>query len=194
MGPMRIVYVLTSLGMGGAEKQALAVAERMGKRGHAVALLILRPRLAEEWPTTLDTTHLEMRKTPASPFVGLFRARRFLHEFGPDLLQSHSFHANLLARCLKLVVPRVRVLSTFHNVYEGGWFRMLAYRLTDPLSQLKVAVSEAVAQRFVQIRAVPAKKCSVITNVGVEKVRAVLGFRGLNSVVELVGIAVGPMK
>ena len=34
----------------------------------------------------------------------------------------------------------------------------------------------------------------VRTDVGVEKVRAVLGFRGLNSVVELVGIAVGPMK
>ncbi len=43
---MRIVTVLTSLGVGGAEKQALAVAERMAKRGHAVALVVLRPRLA----------------------------------------------------------------------------------------------------------------------------------------------------
>ena len=34
---MRIVYVLTSLGMGGAERQALAQAERMAERGHSVA-------------------------------------------------------------------------------------------------------------------------------------------------------------
>ncbi|MEI9969662.1 MAG: hypothetical protein WDM87_13955 [Terracidiphilus sp.] len=34
---MRIVYLLTSLGVGGAEKQALAVAERMASRGHAVS-------------------------------------------------------------------------------------------------------------------------------------------------------------
>jgi len=42
---MRIVYLLTSLGVGGAEKQALAVAERMAKRGHTVAVLVLMPRL-----------------------------------------------------------------------------------------------------------------------------------------------------
>ena len=161
---MRIVYVLTSLGMGGAEKQALAVAERMEKRGHTVALLVLRPRLAEEWPTTLDTIHMEMRKTPASLFTGLSRARRFLRAFRPDLLHGHSFHANLFARCLGLPFLRRRVISTIHNVFEGGWPRVLAYRLTDPLSQLTVAVSEAVAQRFIHIRAVPAKKCLVITN------------------------------
>jgi hypothetical protein len=34
---MRIVYLLASLGVGGAEKQALAVSERMAKRGHTVA-------------------------------------------------------------------------------------------------------------------------------------------------------------
>jgi UDP-N-acetylglucosamine:LPS N-acetylglucosamine transferase len=103
---MRIVYVLTSLGMGGAEKQVLAVAQRLAQRGHAVALLVLRPRVAEEWPTSLDTVHLEMRRTPASAISGLVRARRFLREFKPDLVHSHSFHANIFARCLKLLVPR----------------------------------------------------------------------------------------
>ncbi len=78
---MRIVYVLTSLGIGGAEKQALAVAERMKKNGHAVALMVLRPQLAEEWPTTLDTIHLDMRKTPVSLLVGVSRARRYLRDF-----------------------------------------------------------------------------------------------------------------
>ena len=63
---MRIVYVLTSLGMGGTEKQALAVAEHMAESGHVVALLVLRPRLAEQWPTPLDTIHLDMRRNPAS--------------------------------------------------------------------------------------------------------------------------------
>ena len=51
----KIVYVLTSLGMGGAECQALAQAERMAERGHSVAILVLRPRLSEEWPTKLQT-------------------------------------------------------------------------------------------------------------------------------------------
>jgi hypothetical protein len=50
---MRIVYLLSSLGVGGAEKQALATAERMATRGHSVALLVLMPQLAAEWPTEL---------------------------------------------------------------------------------------------------------------------------------------------
>ncbi len=161
---MRIVYVLTSLGMGGAEKQALAVAKRMAESGHVVALLVLRPRLAEQWPTPLDTIHLDMRRNPASAISGLFRARCFLRDFKPDLIHSHSFHANVFARCLKPLLPRLKVLSTIHNVFEGGRSRMLAYRLTDPLSRQTVAVSEAVAQRFVQIKAVPHRKCTVVTN------------------------------
>ena len=128
---MRIVYVLTSLGMGGAERQALAQAQRMAERGHTVAILVLRSRLDEEWPTKLEAVHLDMRKTPISALKGLAQARRFLLEFKPDLLHSHSFHANFVARLLKVLVPGTVVLSTVHNVYEGGWLRMLAYRLTD---------------------------------------------------------------
>jgi hypothetical protein len=58
VGSMRIVYVLTSLGMGGAEKQALAVADRMANRGHEVVLMVLKPRVSEEWPTAIRTVYL----------------------------------------------------------------------------------------------------------------------------------------
>jgi glycosyltransferase involved in cell wall biosynthesis len=161
---MRIAYLLTSLGVGGAEKQALAIAERMAKRGHSVALLVLMPRLDEEWPTALRTVHLDVRKTPASVFAGFRRGRDFLREFRPQLVHSHSFHANIFARLLRLAGPPFVVLSTVHNVYEGGWWRMVLYRLTDGLSRRTVAVSEAAAQRFTRLQAVPPRKCSVVPN------------------------------
>lgn len=164
MGPMRIVTVLNSLGMGGAEKLALAVAERMAKRGHDVALLALMPRLREQWPTTLPVVYLDMRKNPANVAAGFRRGRQFLREFRPDLVHSHSFHANMLARLLTIGlpgVPRAVVVSTVHNVYEGGWMRMLAYRLTDRWSVRTVAVSQAAADRFVRLKAIPKHKCSV---------------------------------
>jgi len=161
---MRIVYVLTSLGMGGAEKQVLAVAERMVKRGHVVALLVLRTRFAEEWPTAVTTTYLGMRKAPLSVLTSLVHGRRFLLGFQPHLVHSHSFHANIFARWLGLLKPRPVVISTIHNVYEGGWLRMLAYRLTDGLSRRTVAVSAAAARRFVSLRAVAEPKCLVIPN------------------------------
>ena len=161
---MRIVTVLTSLGVGGAEKQALAVAERMTLRGHAVALLVLRPRLPEEWPTTLPVVSLDIRKNPVSVAAGFRRGWRFLREFRPDVVHSHSFHANILARLLRIGAPHAAVVSTVHNVYEGGWTRMLAYRLTDGLSERTVAVSEAAAERFVRLKAIPKHKCLVRPN------------------------------
>jgi len=161
---MRIVYVMTSLGIGGAERQVLALAGRMADRGHAVALMVLRPRLAEEWPTALPVVHLEMRRSSLSVAQGLVRGRRFLLNFAPDIVHSHSFHANFMARLLKILVPAPVVLSTIHNVYEGGRARMMAYRLTDGLSRQTTAVSTAAAERFVRMKAVPQKKIVVVTN------------------------------
>lgn len=161
---MRIVTVLTSLGMGGAEKLALAVAERMARRGHDVALLALMPRLPEQWPTTLPITYLDIRKNPASIAAGFQRGRRFLRAFRPDVVHSHSFHANILARLLTIGgsgVPRAAVISSVHNVYEGGRMRMLAYRLTDRWSLRTVAISQAAVERFVRLKAIPEHKCSV---------------------------------
>ncbi len=87
---MRIAYVLTSLGVGGAERQAVALAERMEARGHAVSLIVLNGCQPHEWPTTLELVRLNMRKNPASIMSGLVNARRFLRIFQPDLIHSHT--------------------------------------------------------------------------------------------------------
>jgi glycosyltransferase involved in cell wall biosynthesis len=79
-------------------------------------------------------------------------------------VHSHSFHANILARLLTIGVPgvpRAVVISSVHNVYEGGWMRMLAYRLTDRWTVRTVAISQAAAERFVRLKAIPKHKCCV---------------------------------
>jgi glycosyltransferase involved in cell wall biosynthesis len=166
---MRIAYVLTSLGVGGAERQVVALAERMASRGHAVALVVLRGRQSEEWPTSLDLVWLEMRKNPASLLAGLVKARCFLRAFQPELLHSHVFPANMTARLLRLLSfallnPAPPLISTIHNVYEGPWSRMAAYRLTDGLSCRTTFVSQAAAARYIRLKAVSVRKSSVLTN------------------------------
>jgi glycosyltransferase involved in cell wall biosynthesis len=155
--------MLTSLGIGGAERQVVALAERMAARGHTVSLLVLRSRQPEQWPATVDCVYLDVRERPFSLIAGLARGRRFLRVFKPELIHSHVFPANMAARLLRLF-GSAPVLSTVHNVYEGSWPRMLAYRLTDPLSRWTTAVSQAAADRYVRLKAVPARKCSVLTN------------------------------
>lgn len=161
---MRVVYVLNTLAMGGTERQVLAIAERMAARGHAIALLVLKPREADHLTTTVEVVHLDMGKSAGSVIAGARRGILFLRTFCPEIIHSHNFHGNMLARMLRLFHRRARLISTIHNVYEGGRLRMLAYRLTDFLVDRSSAVSQGVAERFVRARAVGKDKCIVVTN------------------------------
>lgn len=161
---MRIAYMLTSLGIGGAERQAIAIAERMQTRGHEVILIVLRPQETREWATSVKVTRLEVTRSLLRLPGSLRRARRILRNFHPDLIHSHTFPANLFARILRLTGAAPRVVSTIHNIFEGGWQRTLAYRITDGLSIHTTTVSEAIAERYIRIGAVPSRKCSVIHN------------------------------
>jgi len=164
---MRILYVLTSLGIGGAERQVIGLAERMVAQGHSAALLVLKGPVSDEWPTAIETHFLNISKNPVSLVRGLWAARWIVNEFAPDVVHSHTFPANMMARMLQLLRPVPVLLSTIHNVYEGGWQRMLAYRGTNFLSRRTTAVSRAAADRFVRWGAVPGDKCIAIPN-GIE--------------------------
>lgn len=161
---MRIAYMLTSLGRGGAERQVIALAERMSARGHQVALIVLKPREAHEWPSSVEVISLGMRKSLAGISSGLGDAHHFLRNFQPDLVHSHTFPANMAARMLHMLGSAPAVLSTIHNIYEGGWRRSALYGFTDGLAIHTTAVSQTVANRFIQIGAIPKRKCSIVLN------------------------------
>ncbi len=164
---MRIVYVLTTLAMGGAERQVLAIAGRMASRGHDVALLVVKAREPDDCGTGLSVTHLDIGKDAASVAAGLRRGVAFLRRFRPDIIHSHNFHGNMLARGMRLFCRDAKLIATIHNVYEGGRVRMLAYRVSDALVDRTTAVSGAVAERFVRLKAVSRRNCVIVTN-GIE--------------------------
>lgn len=156
--------MLASLGVGGAEKQVLALAQRMAGREHSVTLVTLLPQAREEWPTTLPVIRLNLHRNPFSLIAALMRSRRTLRELKPDIVHSHSFHANIVARLVSPFAGRPAVISTIHNVYEGGRLRMFAYRITDGLCAHTTAVSQAAAERFLNLKAIRPAKCTVVPN------------------------------
>jgi glycosyltransferase involved in cell wall biosynthesis len=166
---VRIAYILTCLGVGGAEKQTIAVAERMAARGHTVALVALTHHAGEELPVRLPVLRLNMRKSAVGMWKGSGFGGQFLAAFAPDVVHSHTYPANLFARLLRFRGLKAPVVNTIHNVYEGGWGRMLLYRLTGGLVDEVTAVSGAAAERFVRMGAVVAGKMRVLTN-GVDTV------------------------
>ena len=164
---LRILYLLTSLGFGGAEKQTVALAECMAAKGHVVKLVVLK-HTGEEWPINLPVFHLNLNKRVISVLRGLVLVRGFVLDFNADVIHSHTYPANIFGRILALNLlgrrPRPRLVNTIHNVYEGGWLRMLVYRLSSPFTDGVTAVSNAAAERFIGLGAVPPEKMVVLTN------------------------------
>lgn len=161
---MRILYILNTLATGGTERQVVTLAARLQSRGHTVEIVSLRAPAAQEFLSQVPVHRLGIRKDPFTLSRAIVRGVRVLRVFRPDVVVANNFHGNLLARVLRIFVPRAALVSVIHNVYEGGTLRMLALRLTDGLSDASVAVCRAAAEIAVQRHVVQAGKCSAIPN------------------------------
>ena len=173
---MRVMFLSTSMGMGGADKQLLSAAQLMLAKGREVLIVSLTqlgPMGLEARSSGIRTESLEMRRGVPDP-RGLIRLVRLARAWKPDVLHSHMVHANLMARVLRLFVPIPVMVSTIHNIYEGGPLWMAAYRMSNSLVDHMTIISEAAANRFVAEGIVPRELLSCVPNgVDTERFRSV---------------------
>jgi glycosyltransferase involved in cell wall biosynthesis len=163
---MRVFFLSTSMGMGGADSQLLSAAHLMQARGHEVLIVSmtpLGPMGLQARELGISTESLEMKRGVPDP-RGLLRLAALTRSWRPDIIHSHMVHANLMARALRLIAPVPALVSTIHNIYEGGPLRMAAYRYTNWLVDHLTIVSQAAADRFVNDRIVPRERLTVIPN------------------------------
>ncbi len=163
---MRIAYLATSMKLGGAEVQALSLAQQMRARGHEaifISLVPVGPIVDEAKKVGVPAQSLGMRPGIPDPRA-MLRLARILRAWKPDVLHSHMVHANLLARVVRPLTRIPVLISTVHNIDEGGALRMTGYRLTHGLADLTTIISQAAAERYVRIKAVPEGELRVIPN------------------------------
>lgn len=162
---MKIVLLVTSLGVGGAEMQVINLADRLDAAGHRVLVIsMISDRALEPRSRSVQVESLDIEKTPLSLARGYARARRCIHRFAPDVVHSHMVHANLFARLLRISTHMPRLICTAHNTNEGGAALMWGYRLTDSLADLTTNVSQDAVDRYISCAAVSASKVIAVYN------------------------------
>ncbi|MCR9682870.1 glycosyltransferase [Vibrio cholerae] len=151
---MKIVFLTTGLGMGGAETQVCNLIEQLAERGHTILLISLTGESVNKPKhSAVKLVELKMRKTPLGFVQAYWQAVSILRQFQPDVVHSHMVHANIFARLLRAIAPIPRLVCTAHSNNEGGKARMLAYRLTDRLCDLTTNVSQEAVEAFIAQKA-----------------------------------------
>lgn len=146
---MRVMQVITSLGIGGAERQLATLAEALVADGHAVEIVTLAgPNPLADSLRQVGCVVTELGGTIGRPDPRLItRLRRLVRDQRPDIVHSHIAEANIVSR-LALIGSGVPLIDTVHNLVEGGRDVSIAYRATRRLPALTTFVSVTSQRRY----------------------------------------------
>lgn len=170
--PASVVHVAESTGWAGGERYLLGLATELDRKRFKLSVIVPGDGLLVDRLRALD---IETRRVPlnerlVSPaaFLGLVRTLRRLH---PAIVQSHGARSNVYTRLAARYVGVPIVFSTVHNSlfdYEvAGWRRalyVLAERLTSPLADRILSVSEAIARDLVARYRIDAARTAIVRN------------------------------
>lgn len=139
---MKILYVITGLGLGGAEKVVIDLADQMITLGHTVKITYLTGDISVK-PASSEIEIINLKLSSSRNFLSASRQyKKLIQQFRPDVVHAHMVHANIFARLNRIGCPVPKLICTAHSSNEGGKARMLAYRLTSHLSDINTNVSQ----------------------------------------------------
>ncbi|WP_435248276.1 glycosyltransferase [Vibrio sp. nBUS_14] len=147
---MKILYIITGLGVGGAEKIVCDLSNNFHSNGDDVKVVYLYGSAV----LTPEPEVIVKKIDILNPIKAIYRLVKIIAEYKPDIVHGHMFHANIVTRILKILLPKLRVVNTAHSGNEGGKFRMLSYRLSNNLVDVFTNVSEGAVSEFVNKKAV----------------------------------------
>ncbi|MHC8306517.1 glycosyltransferase [Pseudomonas sp. PB3P13] len=146
---MKILFVITSLDVGGAERQVLDLAQRLVELDNEVLIVYLTGRgTLVSSKLAFGTVGLNCTKSAGGFLQSIFKVRALVASFRPDVVHSHMYHANIIARIVRVIAHVPRLICTAHSNNEGGTIRMLAYRLTNFLASVTTNVSRGAVEAF----------------------------------------------
>lgn len=161
---MKILYLITGLGLGGAEKVVANLADQMHQRGHEVKIaylkgdVVVRPQSSD-----IELIYLGL-ESPKNILRASKKYRNLIREYQPDIMHAHMVHANIFARINRLFSKVPKLICTAHSSNEGGKLRMLAYRYTNSLSDLNTNVSQEASLSLINKGAFNYKNLKTIYN------------------------------
>jgi len=162
----KILLLSTSLGMGGADRQILYLANALLDHQYAVRLVSMTP-LGEMGHQALagglPVISLGMDRGKAD-WPAFQRMVSLLREWQPDLLTSFMYHANLLGRVAGKWAGVPLIVTSIRSERTGSASRDWLMRLTNWIDHCCTTNSQQVADSLGKRGLLPTEKLRVIPN------------------------------
>jgi len=158
---MKILYVITGLGQGGAERVVCDLANSMFEKGHDVKIAYLTGDvLTKPIHSEIELININLNGLMTLPSA-YQKLSKIIKNYQPDVVHAHMIHANIFTRLVRIITPIKKLICTAHSANEGGRLRMVLYRMTHPLSDITTNVSNVASNAYIERKAVP--KNGIIT-------------------------------
>ncbi|MGH3622390.1 MAG: glycosyltransferase [Sciscionella sp.] len=165
---MKVLHVITGLGVGGAELQLRMLLQHT--RHEAEVLTLYNPATVAEMIEADGVRVRNLRMTKNTELSALLRLRRIIRDGRYDIVHVHLYRACVYGRVAAKLAGTPVVVTTEHSIGETHIERRrmspgvrALYLATDLCSHATIAVSEVVRSRLINW-GVRADKIEVIPN------------------------------
>jgi glycosyltransferase involved in cell wall biosynthesis len=195
MGSMKILHLIDSGGLYGAEMMLMSLASEQLQLGHHPVIGSIRKPGLPEKPIEEEARRrgLEVIAFPMRPGPNPFGASRllaFARKLDIDIIHSHGYKTNIMLGLLPSWLRRIPIISTLHGwTSTGRWTKMRLNEELDALSLRFVDKIVLVNQGMLEkpkIRSLPQKNLCIVNN-GIEVAGSGASSRG--SAIGEVGIS-----
>jgi len=168
MRQSKVLFIINSLGYGGAETHLLKLSKALLNKNWDVCLMTLTDDL--ELISKLDDRikHYKLKFSFASIPINVFRALKIIKKERPQVIHSHLFQSNILGRFVKLFYSKIKLINTTHCIYDSeriaGLSPVFIYRFTKKWVDFHTAVSKASLEQLLLNNAIPLSKGVYIPN------------------------------
>ena len=162
---MRVLFIISELTLGGAQKQVIELSKELVRRGHEATIYTLNrevPR-AKELDGSGVALIVDQKRSKLDPAV-LWRLRRRLVDWRADIVHGFLFDGDIYARIAAFGTGVPVLNSERSDNYELSRIQRVAHRLTRALSDGLVANSHSGSAFAQRLYGFPAERCHVVWN------------------------------
>jgi len=180
---IKIVYIINSFALGGAEKLLLNLCRSLNKEKFEIFVCSATAGgpLANEFEKAGLAIKIFQKRTKLGLSV-IWQIYKFLKEVKPQIVHTHLFGGDTWGRLAAILAGIPVIISTEHSInLEEGWLKKKIKLVLSWFSKKIIAISEGVRDYSIKAEKISPKKLAVIYN-GIDlKTFQYRGFRPIQA-------------